>query len=96
MGFFYQINLTFLFWFVFCFSGVALPDVNEVPEEVLRTEIIIDARSPIDNEHLSPQEYAELQAQLRKSKFSPVLSDGLRHDIFLLNIQKMLRHLNPF
>jgi len=96
MGFFYQINLACLFWFVFCFSGVTLPDVDETPEEVLRTEIIIDARSPINNEHLSAKEYAELQAQLRESKFSPVLSDDLRHNIFLLNIQKILRQLNPF
>ncbi|AFY80522.1 hypothetical protein [Oscillatoria acuminata] len=38
----------------------ALPPASDIPEEILRTEIITQGRSPIDGTALTPDEYAAL------------------------------------
>ena len=38
----------------------SLPLANDIPEEVLRAEIITEARSPVDGEALSAADFAEL------------------------------------
>jgi hypothetical protein len=73
----------------------ALPVQTDVPEEILRTEIILTARSPIDGKILTPAEYAELQAQIQISP-PPRLSSGIRDKIFLLELRKTLLQLFPF
>ena len=42
--------------------GRCLPPPEDTHEEILRTEIITEARSPIDGELLTAAEYAQLQA----------------------------------
>ncbi|OCQ92763.1 hypothetical protein BCD64_08445 [Nostoc sp. MBR 210] len=74
---------------------MALPPPEDIPEEILRTEIIIDARSPIDGKPISAAEYAELQAQLQKVP-PPELSTNLRQTVFLLRIRNALLKLFPF
>ncbi len=39
----------------------ALPPPEDLPEEILRTEIITEARSPIDGQPITPAEYIQLQ-----------------------------------
>ncbi len=70
----------------------ALPPKEDVPEEVLRTEIITEARSPIDGKLLSAAEYAQLQAQLQSPPVAP-LDPKIRETIFLLRIRQLLRSL---
>jgi hypothetical protein len=70
----------------------SLPPKEDVPEEVLRTEIITEARSPIDGKLLSAAEYAQLQAQLQSSPVAP-LDPKIRETIFLLRIRQLLRSL---
>ncbi len=41
----------------------ALPPPEDVPEEILRTDIITEARSPTDGQPITPAEYAQLQLQ---------------------------------
>lgn len=74
----------------------ALPPPEDTPEEVLRTEIITSGRSTIDNKPLTPQEYAELQAELTKAKYSPDIDPQLTHLIYLLRIRKLFQTLSPF
>ncbi|WP_414579082.1 hypothetical protein [Anabaena sp. CCY 9402-a] len=73
----------------------ALPPIEDTPEEILRTEIIIDARSPIDGKPLTPVEYAQLQEQLQVSP-PPKLSQNLRQTVFLLRLRKVLLQVFPF
>lgn len=40
--------------------ATALPPASDVPEEILRTEIITQGRSPVDGTPLTPDEYAAL------------------------------------
>ncbi|WP_026104294.1 hypothetical protein [Anabaena sp. PCC 7108] len=74
---------------------MALPPPEDTPEEILRTEIITEARSPIDGKRLTAAEYAELQAQLQMSP-PPKLDAKIRDQIFLLRLRKALLQIFPF
>ena len=76
--------------------AVALPPPEEIPEEVWRTEIITEARSPVDGKPLSAAEYAELQAQLQERSITPPLNPKLEQNIFLLRLRKVIRTILPF
>ncbi|MDH6056554.1 hypothetical protein [Umezakia ovalisporum] len=74
---------------------VALPPPEDIPEEILRTEIIIDARSPVDGKPLNAAQYAELQEQLQVSP-PPKLSTNVRQTVYLLKLRKALLQIFPF
>ncbi len=75
--------------------ALSLPPQTEIPEEVLRTEIITAANSPIDGKPLTAAEYAELQVQLRDSP--PLkLSPKVRETVFLLRLRQLIRTFAPF
>ncbi len=75
--------------------AVCLPPPEDVPEEVLRTEIITEARSPIDGKPLTAAEYAQLQAQLAQSPFAPELNPKIQELIFLLRLRQLIRTVIP-
>lgn len=76
-------------------SAIALPPPEDIPEEILRREIILDARSPVDGKALNPAEYAELQEQLQVSP-PPKLNADLRQTIYLIKLRKVLLQIFPF
>lgn len=73
----------------------ALPPPEETPEEVLRTEIILEARSPLTGEPLTAAEYAQLQETLMRNEGSLVTSE-IRELIFLLQLRRVLKPIIPF
>ena len=75
--------------------AMALPPVTDIPEEILRTQIITAARSPVDGKPLTAAKYAELQAQLKTAP-PPKLNTKVRETIFLLRVRKLLFQLFPF
>lgn len=75
--------------------AVCLPPPEDAPEEVLRTEIITEARSPIDGKPLTAAEYAQLQAGLAQRATGPELAPDIRHVIFLLRLRQFLRTITP-
>lgn len=75
--------------------AVSLPPPEDIPEEILRTEIITEGRSPEDGSVLTAAEYAALQAELADSEFPPTINAEVEHTIFLLRILKLFRGLNP-
>ncbi|MEA5512195.1 hypothetical protein VB715_20690 [Crocosphaera sp. UHCC 0190] len=75
--------------------GVALPPPEDVPEEVLRMEIITEGRSGIDGEPLTAAEYAQIQEKLGERPYPPEINSKLRNLIFLLKIRKMLKTFVP-
>lgn len=75
-------------------SGHAIPPPEDIPEERLRTEIILDARSPLDGEPLSPAAYEALQAELAEHP-APTLSPQIREIVFLLQIRRVLKPILP-
>jgi hypothetical protein len=74
---------------------VALPPPEDIPEEILRSEIITEGRSPLDNQALSAREYAELKAELARSKYPPQLNPKIKQIIFLLKLRQLTRFLIP-
>ncbi|WP_446398845.1 hypothetical protein [Coleofasciculus sp. E1-EBD-02] len=75
---------------------LALPPPDDLPEEVLRTEIITEARSPIDGEPLTAAEYAQLKAELAQRGTTPELAPEIRHNVFLLQLLDLWRTVTPF
>lgn len=76
--------------------GLALPPEDEVPEEVLRTRVITEARSPIDGKPLSAGDYARLQEQLQDVNDTESVSSDLAQLIFLLQARRVVRPVLPF
>lgn len=75
----------------------ALPPPEDIPEEVLRAEIITGARSPIDGEPLTAEEYAQLRAELaeappEKIELAPIITRNIR----LLRLRKFIKTFFPF
>lgn len=77
-------------------ASLALPPPDDLPEEVLRTRIVLEARSPLDGSPLTAAEYAELAAELATSTRSPQLDPRVQNIVFLLQIYQALRILTPF
>jgi hypothetical protein len=69
---------------------------EEIPEEILRTEIITEARSPLNGELLNATEYAQLEAQLAEPAGGNLVSEDLRHLIYLLQIRRAFKPILPF
>ena len=76
-------------------KNLALPPPDDIPEEVLRTEIIIEARSPIDGTPLTAVEYDQLKEELATSPYPPEINPKIRTIIFLLQIRKFLKTVIP-
>lgn len=77
-------------------AAVALPEPEDIPEEVLRAEIITAARSPLDNQPLTPAEYALLEEQLATSIYPPQINPKIRQLIALRRLQKLIQIFIPF
>lgn len=77
-------------------SAISLPPPQETPEEVLRTEIITEARSPVDGKPLTAAEYAQLQAELQARPIASPLSPKVKETIFLLRLRQVIRTILPF
>lgn len=68
----------------------------DIPEEILRTEIIVEARSPLTGELLTAAEYAQLQASLDREGRSPQLNSDIRQLVYLLRLRRILKPIIPF
>ncbi|MEM7062692.1 MAG: hypothetical protein AAF572_05965 [Cyanobacteria bacterium P01_B01_bin.77] len=75
---------------------IVLPPVEDVPEEILRTEIIFEARSPLDGAPLSAADYAQLQAELAAPQTTRTLNSDLRFTILLLQARRTFKPIIPF
>ncbi|HAZ46861.1 MAG TPA: hypothetical protein DCZ55_21000 [Cyanobacteria bacterium UBA11371] len=83
--------------FLYMEAALALPPPEDTPEEVLRTEIITEARSPVDGKPLTAAQYAELKAQLEnRQPQDPQVNPKLRELIFLLRLRHQIRLILPF
>ena len=76
-------------------TATALPPPEDIPEEVLRTEIILEARSPLTGERLTAAEYDELQEALSRRQ-NTLLPSEIREVIFLLQLRRALKPFIPF
>jgi len=69
---------------------------EEMPEEILRTEIITEGRSPLTGESLTAVEYAQLQAELASPAGGNLVSQDIEYLIFLLQLRRAVKPIIPF
>ena len=74
----------------------ALPPAADVPEEILRTEIILEGRSPVDGKPLSASKYEQLEAELAQRAIKPQINGDLQELVFLLQLRKLFKTIIPF
>jgi hypothetical protein len=77
-------------------KAIDLPSDNDIPEEVLRAEIIIEARSPIDGKALSTEEFAQLvvtsQQKLdRDNAISATSNPKIKELLLLIRLRSFLK-----
>ncbi|MEM8809370.1 MAG: hypothetical protein AAGF01_25390 [Cyanobacteria bacterium P01_G01_bin.38] len=72
------------------------PPEEDIPEEILRTEIIFEARSPLDGAQLTPEAYAELEAQLQAPPETTTLRSDIRSIVLLLQVRRAIKPILPF
>lgn len=78
-------------------SAAALPPPEDQPEEVLRSQIITGARSPIDGKPMTAAEYAELQQEIQTPpQTQPQVSRQVRKVVNLLKLRKFIKTFLPF
>jgi hypothetical protein len=76
---------------------LSLPPSNDIPEEILRAEVITGARSPIDNQPMTASAYSQLEAEIATLNDTPgTVSPKLRKTVELLRIRKFLKTVLPF
>jgi hypothetical protein len=84
-------------WSIIISPGLALPPPEDIPEEVQRTEIITEARSPLNGEPLTPADYAELQAELEAGPDTPPeVNPQIAEVVRLLRLRQALNTFFPF
>lgn len=92
----FLISVAYFFCFQISPSYANNDQTQDIPEEILRTEIIIEGRSPIDNQPLSASEYAEMQSKNQQSPYPTEINSDLQQKILLLRLLKMIRTVTPF
>jgi hypothetical protein len=73
-----------------------LPSTADIPEEVLRAEIIIEARSPIDGTALSATDFAELvvntkQELDRENAIAATNNSRFKETLLLIRLRSFLK-----
>jgi hypothetical protein len=77
-------------------TALALPPPDDVPEEILRTEVITEARSPLNGEPLAAADYAVLQDRLRDANTEAMVNPDLAQLVQLLQLRHILKPILPF
>jgi hypothetical protein len=72
------------------------PTTEDIPEEVLRAEIITEARSPIDGKPLSAVDFAELVVQVeqktdRDDAAASIQNSSIKNLLFLIRLRGFLK-----
>lgn len=75
--------------------AIALPPPEDLPEEIARTEIITEARSPLDGSSVTAAEYAEQQTSLQTAPYPPDAPQRFRDILILLQLRRFLRPFLP-
>jgi hypothetical protein len=92
-----KVAIALLLWLGMTTAGMALPSETEVPEEVLRGDLTVGARSPFDGAPLTAREYAELQVEIERSnQVEAVAPEKLKNLVGLLRLRKFIKTVLPF
>lgn len=78
-------------------QAAELPAIEpDLPEEVLRSEILLDGRSPFDGKRLTATEYAELRQEIEQANaVEPQLASQIRRLVGLIKFRKFIKQVLP-
>jgi hypothetical protein len=77
-------------------AAMALPPPTDVPEEVLRAEVIIEARDRL-GQSIGPGAYAQLQQTIdRRNQDNPQISEDLQSLLLQLRLLSVIKSVIPF
>ncbi len=78
-------------------QAAELPAIEpDLPEEVLRSEILLDGRSPFDGKRLTATEYAELRQEIEQANaVEPELAPQIRRLVGLIKFRKFIKQVLP-
>ncbi len=77
-------------------SAIALPPPEDIPEEILRAEVIIEARDR-SGQPIGPGAYAELQQAIdRRNQDSPQVAEELQSLLLQLRLLSVIKSVIPF
>jgi hypothetical protein len=89
--------LTIVGWQIYIpVQAIDLPPASDIPEEVLRAEIITEGRSPIDGKALSATDFAELvvnakQRLDRDDAISATSNPKIKEILLLIRLRNFLK-----
>jgi hypothetical protein len=64
----------------------------DLPEEMLRSEILLDGRSPFDGKRLTATEYAELRQEIEQANaVEPQLASQIRRLVGLIKFPEFIK-----
>jgi hypothetical protein len=96
----YTLALILQLGLAFPILAQTLPPSDDTPEEILRTQIYTEARSPVDGSLLTAKEYIELKEDLESAiaDIPPEMrvSQKVQDLIALLKLRKFIRQIIPF
>jgi hypothetical protein len=76
--------------------AIALPPPQDVPEEVLRAEMIVEARDR-SGQPIAPGAYAQLQQTIdRRNQDNPQISEDLQSLLLQLRLLSVIKSVIPF
>jgi hypothetical protein len=77
-------------------AAMALPPPTDVQEEVLRTEVIVEARDR-SGQAIGPGAYAQLQQAIdRRNQDNPQISEDLQSLLLQLRLLSVIKSVIPF
>lgn len=78
-------------------QAAELPTIEpDLPEEVLRSEILLDGRSPLDGKRLTATQYAELQQEIEKAnEVEPQITLKIRRLVGMIKLRKFIKQILP-
>jgi hypothetical protein len=77
-------------------AAIALPPPEDVPEEILRTEIILEARDR-SGQPMAAGAYAQLQQAIdRRNQDSPQVAEELQSLLLQLRLLSVIKSVVPF
>ena len=69
---------------------------SDLPEEVLRSEILLDGRSSFDGKRLTATEYAELEQEIeQRNAVEPQVAPKIRRLVGLIKFRKFIKRVLP-
>ncbi len=78
-------------------QAAELPAIEpDLPEEVLRSEILLDGRSPFDGKRLTATQHAELQQEIEKAnEVEPQIALKIRRLVGMIKFRKFIKRVLP-